>query len=50
MKVVIEGEYLIVRLDDGEGLMYEVTNSLTNPFKLIKTLSKKEVEDNEVKG
>jgi len=47
MKVVIEGEYLIIRLDDGEGLLYEVINSLTNPFKLIKTLSKEGVKEYE---
>ncbi len=47
MKTVVEGEYFILKLDNEEGLMYEVINSLINPFKLIKTLSKEEVKENE---
>ena len=47
MKSVLEGERFILKLDSGEGLMYEVTNSLINPFQLVKTLSKKEVKENE---
>jgi len=41
--IVKQGEMVILKNDDGEGLLYSVTGSLIKPFELIKTLSKEEV-------
>ena len=45
MQVVKEGEQIILKIENGEGLLYSVTGGLVNPFELIKTLSKKEVNE-----
>jgi len=45
MQVVKEGDQLILKTEIGEGLLYSITGSLINPFELIKTLSKKEVNE-----
>jgi len=47
MKILNSGEHFVVKTVDGEGLEYETTNNLLTPFKLIKTLSKKEVNEYE---
>lgn len=47
MIIVVAGVRFVLKTEDGEGLEYEVTNNLLTPFKLIKTLSKKEVDEGE---
>ena len=44
MKTLKFGDQFILKLEDGEGLFYSITGSLINPFEMIKTLSKEEVE------
>lgn len=43
MKTLDIGDHFIVRISNGEGLEYEVTNNIITPFRLIKTLSREEV-------
>jgi len=45
MKILDKGERFIIRIDDGEGIEYEVTDKIITPFQLIKTLSKEEVDE-----
>ena len=42
--VVKSGDKLIVELDDGDGILYEITEDLINPFRMIKTVSQNEIE------
>ena len=42
--VVKSGDKLIVELDDGDGILYEITDDLINPFRMIKTVSQNEIE------
>ncbi len=49
MQIVKEGDQIILKLENGEGLLYSVTGGLVNPFELIKTLSWEEVEEYEIK-
>lgn len=44
MKTLKFGDQFILKMEDGEGLFYSITGSLINPFEMIKTLSKSEVE------
>lgn len=39
------GDKLVVELENGEGVLYEVIDDLVNPLRMIKTLSKKEVSE-----
>ena len=39
--VVKSGDKLIVELDDGDGILYEIIEDLINPLRMIKTLSEK---------
>lgn len=41
--IVKTGDKIAHRLENGEGILYEVEEDLLNPFKMIKTLSKDEV-------
>ncbi len=48
MAVIVNvGNVLVVKIESGEGLLYKITHDLVNPFTLIKTLSKEEVEKRE---
>lgn len=47
MRILNIGDYFIIRLDDGDGIKYQVTNNIITPFKLIKTLSEVEVDEHE---
>lgn len=49
MHIVMEGDQIILKIKNNEGLLYSVTDSLIKPFELIKTLSKKEVNEYETK-
>ena len=42
--VVKSGDKLIVELDDGDGILYDITEDLINPFRMIKTVSQNEIE------
>ena len=44
LSVVIPGDKLIVELDNGEGILYEIIDDLVNPLRMVKTLSKDEVK------
>ena len=44
MFVVKSGDKLVVELDDGEGILYEIIDDLVNPLRMIKTLSKDEIK------
>ncbi|KAG2474245.1 MAG: hypothetical protein NPMRTH4_560003 [Nitrosopumilales archaeon] len=44
LSVVIPGDKLIVELDNGEGVLYEIIDDLVNPLRMVKTLSKDEVK------
>ena len=48
--IVNVGNVLVVKIESGEGLLYKITHDLVNPFTLIKTLSKEEVEKREAKS
>jgi len=41
--VVKSGDKLIVELDDGDGILYEIIEDLVNPLRMIKTLSENEI-------
>lgn len=47
MKIIELGDLFIVKVETGEGLLYRVTHSLVNPFDLVRTLTKEEVEKRE---
>jgi DNA-binding PadR family transcriptional regulator len=44
LSVVIPGDKLIVELDNGEGVLYEIIDDLVNPLRMVKTLSKYEIK------
>jgi len=44
ISIVKSGDKLIVELDDGDGILYEITEDLINPLRMIKTISQKEIE------
>ena len=44
ISVVKSGDKLVVELDDGDGILYEITEDLINPFRMIKTVSQTEIE------
>ena len=44
ISVVKSGDKLVVQFDDGDGILYEITEDLINPLKMIKTLSHAEIE------
>jgi len=39
------GDKLVVELENGEGILYEIIDDLINPLRMIKTLSKEQVND-----
>lgn len=41
--IVKTGDKFVYQLDNGEGILYGVVEDLINPFRMIKTLSKNEV-------
>ena len=41
---VKSGDKLIVEFNDGDGILYEITEDLINPFRMIKTVSQNEIE------
>ena len=44
ISVVKSGDKLIVQLDDGDGILYEIIEDLVNPLRMIQTLSQSEIE------
>jgi len=44
MFVVKSGDKLVVELDDGDGILYEIIDDLVNPLRMIKTLSEDEIK------
>lgn len=44
MFVVKSGDKLVVELDDGDGILYEIIDDLINPLRMIKTLSEDEIK------
>tara|TARA_B100000929_G_scaffold259473_1_gene223258 strand:- start:125 stop:382 length:258 start_codon:yes stop_codon:yes gene_type:complete len=44
ISIVKSGDKLIVELDDGDGILYEITEDLVNPLRMIKTVSQNEIE------
>jgi len=44
ISIVKSGDKLVVELDDGDGILYEITEDLINPFRMIKTVSQTEIE------
>ena len=45
MFVAKSGDKLIVELENGEGILYEIIDDLVNPLRMIKTLSKDETKE-----
>lgn len=43
--IVKSGDKLVVELDDGEGILYEIINDLVNSLRMVKTLSKDEIKE-----
>jgi len=41
---VKSGDKLVVELDGGEGILYEIIDDLVNPLRMIKTVSKEEIK------
>jgi len=39
------GDKLIVELENGDGILYEIVDDLVNPLRMIKTLSKEQVNE-----
>jgi len=39
------GDKLVVELENGEGILYEIIDDLVNPLRMIKTLSKEQVNE-----
>jgi len=39
------GDKLVVELENGEGILYEIIDDLVNPLRMIKTLSKQQVNE-----
>ena len=44
ISVVKSGDKLVVQFSDGDGILYEITEDLINPLRMIKTLSNDEIE------
>ena len=44
ISVVKSGDKLVVQLDDGDGILYEIIEDLVSPLRMIKTLSHAEIE------
>ena len=44
ISVVKSGDKLIIQFDDGDGILYEITEDLVNPLRMIQTLSQSEIE------
>ena len=44
ISVVKSGDKLVVQLDDGDGILYEIIEDLVSPLRMIKTLSSDEIE------
>ena len=44
ISVVKSGDKLVVQLDEGDGILYEVIEDLVSPLRMIKTLSHAEIE------
>ena len=42
--VANSGDKLIVQFSDGDGILYEITEDLVNPLRMIKTVSQNEIE------
>ncbi len=42
---VKSGDKLVVELEDGNGILYEIINDLVNPLRMVKTLSKDEIKE-----
>lgn len=42
--IVKTGDRIVHKLNNGEGMLYEITEDLVNPLKLIKTLSKEDIK------
>ena len=38
------GDKLVVQFSDGDGILYELTEDLVNPLRMIQTLSQSEIE------
>ena len=38
------GDKLVGQFDDGDGILYEITEDLVNPLRMIQTLSQSEIE------
>ena len=47
MIVLKQGERFIFKIETGEGLLYEGTDSLISPFQFVRTLSEDEVKEHE---
>ena len=45
ISIVKSGDKLIVELDDGDGILYEIIEDLINPLRMIKTLSENEIKE-----
>ncbi len=45
LSFVKSGDKLVVELEDGEGILYEIIDDLVNPLRMIKTLSKDEIKE-----
>ena len=45
ISVVKSGDKLVVQLDDGDGILYEIIEDLVNPLRMIKTLSENEIKE-----
>ena len=43
--VIKLGDKLVVELENGEGILYEIIDDLVNPLRVIKTLSKEQVNE-----
>ena len=44
ISVVKSGDKLVVQLDDGDGILYEIIEDLVNPLRMVQTLSQNEIE------
>ena len=44
ISVVKSVDKLVVQLDDGDGILYEIIEDLVNPLRMIQTLSQNEIE------
>jgi len=45
ISLVKSGDKLVVELDGGEGILYEIIDDLVNPLRMIKTLSIDEIKE-----